>query len=64
MYSEKSTNLYEKKKSRDYLINIFILQFVNNFLALLLCKIKVLSTFHTVDFFEVFIPSGSIQNSH
>ena len=60
MDSEKSINLFEIKKDRstDYLLNnYFVYQFVNNFLALLLCKIHDFDFFDFDDFFQIFVIS-------
>ena len=60
MHSKKSTNSFEKKKRRGNLIihgTIFFFfgQFVNNFSALLLCKIYVFDFFNMVNFFLISI---------
>ena len=59
---EKSLNLFEIKKDRlpDYLLNnYFDYQFVNNFLALLLCKI--LDFFDMANFFKFMVISQNTE---
>ena len=34
-----------------------------NFVELLICQINFFTTFRMVDFYHIFIPSGSIQNT-
>ena len=46
----------ERNNIFDYFLNIFLfLQFLNNFLALFLCKINVLNNFDIIDFFFKFL---------
>ena len=58
MNSEKSINSFEVKKDRlfNYLLkNYCVYQLVNNFLALLSCKINILDFFYIGDFFQIFL---------
>lgn len=53
---EKSINSLKSNKnkfSKKLLKNVFMNQFVNNFLTLL-CKINVLHVFNIIDFFQAF----------
>ena len=53
MDSEKSMNSFEIKMDRllHYLHGSFFYQFVNKFLAILLCRINFSEIFNSVDFF-------------
>ena len=65
MDSEKPINLFELKKKNklpDYLLKIyFVYRFVNNFPALLSCKINVLDFFDMDDFFQIFFTSQNTE---
>ena len=55
-------NSFETKKERllDYLLNNYsVYRFVNNFAALLLCKINVLDFFEARDCFQICVTSRS-----
>ena len=57
MNSEKSINLFEIEKGYATLLfmgQLFFLQFLNNFPALLSCKICVFDMLNIVDFFLIF----------
>ena len=62
MYLIKSTYSFNTKKYFVCLFGNYL--FINNFLELFLCKINVLSIYHMIHLFQIFILSGSkLKNS-
>ena len=54
---------YKKGIFGQFIYRTIFFSICNNFLALFLCKIDVVSIFHMTDFSQTFMPSGSIKFS-